>query len=72
MENKLSPALLNQPAQAQAGLEKAQEEGWEQPPLIPQLGHLTLLLSVPLFLPVKRGETLLLPPPGRAAANERL
>ena len=36
-----SPALPTQQGQGQAGLEKAHEEGWEQPALVPHLGHLT-------------------------------
>lgn len=41
------PALPTQRGQSQVGLEEAQE-GWDQPPLVPHLGHLTLFLSVPL------------------------
>lgn len=53
MKNNLSsyssplPAVPTQLGQSPAGLEEAQK-GQDQPSLVPHLGHLTLLLSVPL------------------------
>lgn len=76
MKNKLSsyssplPALPTQQGQSPVGLKEAQK-GWDQPSLVPHLGRLTLLLSVPLSSP-QNGQTNHPPPPGRAAANERL